>query len=283
MLGRRRHHINFSLANPNFNELRLSIQPKNQPDPITQGGGMHRRFQSIQVKAENTSSCFPRREHDWKFQNQPVKVKRQLMQQLNPRTSIRHSVNWETREAYTFTSNREMMRSKRKTEYKLSKLKFYSNNEQVVRPPKQSGEEEEANQDGGYGATREAAEGGLKATKRKPASRSSMDEGRVSPGTRMLINTEIFNYNIINQKSKPAAAVKKRIFRRVDKDQQAQGYIDNKIPAERDGAILAIVESNDLDAGTQSRSGAAKRDRVLITMGGDRFQNAFNDTFIMGV
>jgi len=242
---------------------------------------MHRRFNSIQAKAENTSSCFPRRDHDWKFQNQPVKVKRQLMQQLNPRTSIRHSINWETREAYTFTTNQEMMRSKRKTEFKLSKLKFYSNNEQVVMPPKQS-EEEEANQNSGYGATREAVEGGLKANKRKPASRSSIDEGRVSPGTRMLINTEIFNYNIINQKSKPAAAIKKRIFRRVDKDQLNQGYIDNKIPAERDGAILAIVESNNLDAGVQNPT-SAKRDRILITMGGDRFQNAFNDTFIMGI
>lgn len=136
MLGRRRRHINFSLANPNFNELRLSIQSKNQPDPINQGSDVHQRFHSIQGKAENTSSCFPRRDHDWKFQNQPVKVKRQLMQQLNPRTSIRHSINWETREAYTFTTNQEMMRSKRRTESKLSKLKFYSNNEQVVMPPK---------------------------------------------------------------------------------------------------------------------------------------------------
>ena len=136
MLGRRRHHINFSLANPNFNELRQSIQSKNQPDPISQGSSIHRRFHSIQVKAENTSSSLPRRDHDWRFQNQPVKVKRQLMQQLNPRTSIRHSINWETREAYTFTTNQEMMRSKRKNEFKLSKLKFYSNNEQVVRPPK---------------------------------------------------------------------------------------------------------------------------------------------------
>ena len=98
----------------------------------------------------------------------------------------------------------------------------------------------------------------------------------------MLINTEIFNYNIINQKSKPAAAIKKRIFRRVDKDQHSQGYIDNKIPAERDGAILAVVESNNLNTATRSPT-TTKRDRILITMGGDRFQNAFNDTFIMNI
>ena len=97
----------------------------------------------------------------------------------------------------------------------------------------------------------------------------------------MLINTEIFNYNIINQKSKPAAGVKKRIFRRVDKDQHSQGYIDHKIPAERDGAILAVVERSNLDASHAGATTATKRDRILITMGGDRFQNAFNDTFIM--
>jgi hypothetical protein len=176
-----------------------------------------------------------------------------------------------------------MMRSKRKTEFKLSKLKFYSNNEQVVRQPKQGEEEVEVNQNSGYGATREAVEGGLKANKRKPTSRSSIDEGRVSPGTRMLINTEIFNYNIINYKSKPASTIKKRTFHRVDKDQHTQGYIDNKIPAERDGAILAIVERSSLDAGAQSQSTGGKRDRILITMGGDRFQNAFNDTFIMAL
>jgi hypothetical protein len=169
-----------------------------------------------------------------------------------------------------------MMRSKRRNESKLSKLKFYSNNEQVAVQSKDGEAEAEPEQNDGQ------ATEGAKNNKRKPVARSSIDEGRVSPGTRMLINTEIFNYNTINQKSKPAAAVKKRIFRRVDKDQQSQGYIDHKIPAERDGAILAVVERSNLDSGSHSGpSTAAKRERILITMGGDRFQNAFNDTFIM--
>ena len=45
------------------------------------------------------------------------------------------------------------MRSKRRNEFKLSKLKFYSNNEQVVVQSKEKEAEEEVDQGDGQAAT----------------------------------------------------------------------------------------------------------------------------------
>ena len=61
----------------------------------------------------------------------------------------------------------------------------------------------------------------------------------------------------------------------------------------RDGAILALVdkiipESEDStpvhwkkDNSADKDESKKKRKRVMVTMGGDRFKRAFNDTYIM--
>lgn len=46
----------------------------------------------------------------------------------------------------------------------------------------------------------------------------------------------------------------------------------DKLPAQRDGAILAIVERDPEGSdGSYDNTENKKRDRVMITMGGDRF------------
>lgn len=91
------------------------------------------------------------------------------------------------------------------------------------------------------------------------------------------------------------------MYRKVDKEQNAQGCINNQVPANRDGAILAVVEEqpsdemrptgrkwissgsliDSQDSQETSHRIKPKRKRVLVLMGGDRFQRSFNDIFVM--
>lgn len=47
--------------------------------------------------------------------------------------------------------------------------------------------------------------------------------------------------------------------------------ISPKKPSQRDGAIFALVQKNEESHGKFFSPEGAKRNRVLITMGGDRF------------
>ena len=54
-----------------------------------------------------------------------------------------------------------------------------------------------------------------------------------------MMDTAIANYHLQDSKG---MKLRKSMYRKVDKEQSAQGCIDNQIPANRDGAILALVE-----------------------------------------
>jgi len=88
------------------------------------------------------------------------------------------------------------------------------------------------------------------------------------------------------------------MYRKVDKDQNKQGYIRDQAPAQRDGAILAFITKAGLDSAAPKDGSSAKSpfkrelrsrsidqtpklEKALVLMGGDRLQRAFNDTFIM--
>ena len=143
-----------------------------------------------------------------------------------------------------------MQHSKHKSDFQRNKLKFYGNDEQPKGPTEPS-------------SSKRASQG---------QALSALEKGRLSPGTRTLVNSEIYNYHIINSKQKSSATTKKKLFRKIDKDQHQQGYIMDKLPAERDGAILAIVE-RDAEASDGETGGveSRKREKVMVTMGGDRF------------
>ena len=54
-----------------------------------------------------------------------------------------------------------------------------------------------------------------------------------------MMDTAIANYHLQDSKG---LKLRKSMYRKLDKDQTAQGCIKNQVPANRDGAILTLVE-----------------------------------------
>lgn len=125
------------------------------------------------------------------------------------------------------------------------------------------------------------------------------------PVSKRMRETMISKYHTLNTKKHP-----KKKWRKIEFEGEQVGFINNQVPVQRDGGIFTYVESNNLDPtgnisetskpGVRSNllltsalnshqsqrtsiSQSGKRSRVLVLMGGDRFQRALNDTFIMQV
>lgn len=65
--------------------------------------------------------------------------------------------------------------------------------------------------------------------------------GRISPVTARMRKTAIASYQEINAKN---TMRRKKTYRKIDKDQNAAGLIENQVPSHRDGAVISLVEQD---------------------------------------